>query len=583
MLKYIHICYYSHFFKKGGAFVSNVLCSRNFKHFFNSIEKLGLPIEQLIAIINNEIKLIAPDINLGRLVCEFHFSMMSHIKLNKITEELYSAPQGFDESHKITKEFKTSDNGAVIFHASPVQEHKWNDIEEEDIEFLLKNLFVIFGRAHLADIIKTTVAIDAMTKLPNAVGFLTIGNRLAAQNKLCEYNAMFLNLKNFRCLNSQIGSKQGDRAITAYAEAVRAILKEDEYIARLGGDNFTLLVKKENCENVLAFLNEVMIDIELESTVMTFSISARIGMYKIAQGDAMHYVMDCIATAVSNARRNTSASIVEFTPDIMKRVAYEHKITNLFPAALKKHEFVIYYQPKVDLLESTICGCEALVRWNHDGRLIPPGDFIPIFERDGNICALDFYMLDSVCRDIESWIKQGIEPVTVSVNFSKTHLHNPDFAQDLMDIINKYDIDTKYIEVEMTEMSDFNDYEAFKQLVSTMKANGVVTSIDDFGTGYSSLNLLTDFMFDVVKLDKSFLDNITRTHSKTDEIVVRNIVKMIIELGMKVIAEGVETVEQALFLKSVECTMVQGYLYDRPLCKEDFVKRLVARDYKKLL
>ena len=135
----------------------------------------------------------------------------------------------------------------------------------------------------------------------------------------------------------------------------------------------------------------------------------------------------------------------------------------------------------------------------------------------------------------------------------------------------------------MTEMSDFNDYDAFKHLVSTMKDNGVVTSIDDFGTGYSSLNLLTDFMFDVVKLDKSFLDNISRTQSKTDEIVVRNIVKMIRELGMRVIAEGVETVEQAKFLKSIDCSMVQGYLYDRPLCVEEFIKRLQKRNYEKLL
>ncbi len=148
-----------------------------------------------------------------------------------------------------------------------------------------------------------------------------------------------------------------------------------------------------------------------------------------------------------------------------------------------------------------------------------------------------------------------------------------------MNIIKKYGVDSRYIEIELTEMSDFNDYNAFKSLVTKMKDNGVLTSIDDFGTGYSSLNLLTDFNFDVVKLDKSFLDNIIRSQSKTDEIVVRNIVKMIKELNMKAIAEGVETAEQARFLKEIECTMVQGYLYDKPLCVEDFVKRLEKKVY----
>jgi len=135
----------------------------------------------------------------------------------------------------------------------------------------------------------------------------------------------------------------------------------------------------------------------------------------------------------------------------------------------------------------------------------------------------------------------------------------------------------------MTEMSDFSDYETFKRLVTKLKENGVMTSIDDFGTGYSSLNLLTDFMFDIVKLDKSFLDNIIKNNSKTDEIVIRNIVRMIRELDMKAIAEGVETAEQALFLKDINCTMVQGYLFDRPLPEEEFETRLKTRKYSNLL
>jgi len=297
----------------------------------------------------------------------------------------------------------------------------------------------------------------------------------------------------------------------------------------------------------------------------------------------MGYVMNCISTAINTARHSTTDDVVVFTTEIMNKIERERKLMHTFPTALKQHEFLVYYQPKVSLADNIMCGCEALARWKRDGVLVPPSEFIPIFERDGSICALDFYILDCVCRDIREWLEQGLEPVTVSVNFSKTHLHNPSISDDIMAIINKYAIDTRYIEIELTEMSDFKDYEAFKTLVNNMKENGVMTSIDDFGTGYSSLNLLTDFMFDVVKLDKSFLDNMARSGSGTDEIVVRNIVKMIKELGMKAIAEGVETVEQASFLKDIDCTMVQGFLFDKPLSKEEFQNRLKLKEYNQMV
>ena len=563
--------------------MSSILCSENFKTFFNRIEKVGLPIEKLADVVAAELQIIAADISLGRMSIEFVSpSMPYNTSGTNGLKELYISTNGF-ENTPVRTEFTTGDNGSVVITSSPEKGHIWSKDEENEIAFLHQSLFVIFGRTRLINIVKSSLSSDALTKLPNSTGFISIGNRLFSQNKLHEYTAMYINLKNFRCINSQISNKHGNDVIKAYAMAVHSMLREDEFIARLGGDNFTLLVKDERTEEIINALSEFTVEVELDSTNMTFVIAARIGMYDIHEGDRMTHVMNCISIAINGARRNPALSVVRFTPEIMQKIEREHSITSMFSGAVKNREFIVYYQPKVSLSDSRMCGCEALVRWKRDGKIISPAEFIPVFERDGNICALDFYMLDNVCRDISEWIKQGLEPVTVSVNFSKTHLHDPNIAEEIMAIINKYGIDTKYIEVEMTEMSDFNDYDAFKQLVTSMKENGVVTSIDDFGTGYSSLNLLTDFMFDVVKLDKSFLDNISRSHSRTDEIVVRNIVKMITELGMKVIAEGVETIEQAQFLKGIDCTMVQGYLFDKPLCCEDFVKRLAEKNYEKLL
>ncbi len=563
--------------------MSNMLCSDNFKSFFNNIERIGVPLESLTELIGNELSLIAKDIRLGRMVGEFHIAPTPYNENGNVgIKEFFLSAKGYDSS-EVTTRFATGDNGLVILTSYPEAGVKWDKELLDEINFLHKVLFVILGRSRLTDIIKTSLATDALTRLPNTQGFITIGNMLFNQGRLHEYSAIYLNIKNFKYVNTQIGNKHGDEVVKTYAAQLHSNIAENEYVARLGGDNFALLIKKEHTDEMLDFLADVSVKIELDSTSITLNIAARLGIYNIQPGDKMLYAMQCISTAIGNARRNPNTTTVVFTAEIMKKIEHEHALTAIFKSAVENREFITYYQPKIDLSSSSICGCEALVRWKRDGKLISPGEFIPVFERDGNICALDFYMLENACRDISQWIKSGLQPVTVSVNFSKTHLHDPDIAEKIIEVIRKYDIDAKYIEVEMTEMSDFNDYDAFKRLVTKMKENHVVTSIDDFGTGYSSLNLLTDFMFDVVKLDKSFLDNISRSHSKTDEIVVRNIVKMIGELGMKVVAEGVETVEQARFLRDIGCTIVQGYLYDKPLCLEEFMTRLERKSYEKLL
>lgn len=174
---------------------------------------------------------------------------------------------------------------------------------------------------------------------------------------------------------------------------------------------------------------------------------------------------------------------------------------------------------------------------------------------------------------MRDWKAKGIEPVRISVNFSKVHLQNPHLAEEILAVLQKYEIPPKYIEVELTEMSGYESYETLLNFVRAMRANGVSTSIDDFGTGYSSLNLLKDLNVDIIKLDKSFLSSL-ENHRKNDVIVIKNIIKMVNELDMEVIAEGVETVKQAEFLRGMHCCMAQGFLFDRPLPHDDFEKRL---------
>ncbi|MBQ8172095.1 MAG: GGDEF domain-containing protein [Oscillospiraceae bacterium] len=559
--------------------MSSIICSENFRRFFESVDTAGLTLEELSKVISSQIAAVAADIRLGSMACKLDIPPSPYNPSRSMMDiELYRSASGAGEA-SVATEFLSGENGGASIISYPEKGYVWDDEETQEIGFLHNSIALLYDRANLHKIVRTSLSVDALTKLPNATGFIAIGKRLFKQGTLHEYTAMYLNIKNFRSVNTQVGRKHSDKAIVAFARTLRSKLCEDEFVARLGGDNFTVLVKKENSSALLDFLSHALIELELESTSIHFVLSSRVGVYNIAQGDDIDHVMLCISTAINNVRRSNMTDVVFFTTEILDRMEREQNLTALFSGALENREFVAYYQPKVELTSSSLCGCEALVRWRRGDKLVSPAEFIPVFERDGNICALDFYMLDRVCHDIKQWIEQGLQPVTVSVNFSKTHLHDPDIADKIISIINNYGIDHRYIEIEMTEMSDFSDYQAFKAFVTKLKENDVITSIDDFGTGYSSLNLLTDFMFDVVKLDKSFLDNISRSASKTDEIVVRNIVKMIKELGMKTIAEGVETVEQAHLLKDIGCFMVQGYLYDKPLCVDDFVERLRAKSY----
>ena len=186
---------------------------------------------------------------------------------------------------------------------------------------------------------------------------------------------------------------------------------------------------------------------------------------------------------------------------------------------------------------------------------------------------MDFYVFHKVCSDIRSWIDSGIEPVRVSSNFSRLHLSNKNLAEDILKIMKEFDIDSKYIEIELTEASDYEDKVAMQKFVNQLRQNDISVSIDDFGTGYSTFNALKDLNVNIIKLDKSLLDNIG-DNKHHDEVVIKNMVNMINELNLEVVAEGVENSKQLDFLQNAKCSTVQGFIYDKPLTKEEFELRL---------
>ena len=303
------------------------------------------------------------------------------------------------------------------------------------------------------------------------------------------------------------------------------------------------------------------------------TIHCRIGVYDAQATDSINEILHCSSIAMNESRQHPGNDIVYFEKHMLENISHEKEISAMFNEALKRKEFIVYYQPKVSIDEKKLCGCEALVRWNRNGQIIAPGEFLPILEKEASVCQLDFYVFRKVCEDIRSWLDMGYEPVRVSSNFSRLHLGNPHLAQDILSIMQEFNIDSKYIEIELTEASDFEDKVAMQRFVNDLRFNEISVSIDDFGTGYSTFNALKDLNVNVIKLDKSLLDHIG-DDKHHDEVVVKNMVNMINELHLEVVAEGVENTKQLDFLHDAKCSTVQGFIYDKPLSKDEFEQRL---------
>ncbi len=559
--------------------MNGILCSKGFLRFFCALQKNVSGMDELLQHVAEEIPYLLEEFPIGRLVLLVQ-SSPSVYDMNGINEEieLYVSEDGCQEDEPWKETFQIQKHGSISVIAYPPRNVRWNREEKETMFFLAENIFVIFSRARVSGLLEKAVVTDNCTGVLNLQGFFQQGEKKIASHQLQNYVAGFCNIKNFKYVNNQIGQQYGDAMRKQYAHRILHWLKKDEIVARLGGDNFVVLIRKERIQEFITFIHGFRVRMKAQNRVKEYDILSRIGLYEIQPDDSMQEVMNGISVAIhATKEQRNHEDVVWYSHSMLEKDMWIKEISIMFPRALKAQEFVVHYQPKVDLQSGEMCGCEALVRWQRGEKRIPPMEFIPILERQGTICELDFYVLEEVCRNIKKWRGQGIDPVNVSVNFSKEHMRREDFAERIIKIVNQYDVDTKYLEVELTEMSEYEDYQSFVNFVHKMHEVGIRTSIDDFGTGYSSLYLLMDLDVDVIKLDKAFLDEVVEDSSGKNKVVVKNIVNMVKELRLEVLAEGVETEEQAEFLKEVQCKMAQGYLFGKPLCLDEFEKILADK------
>lgn len=453
------------------------------------------------------------------------------------------------------------------------------EFTKEEIDVIDTSLAVVefhTARGYMINRIKDMQFVDGLTGLVNAGGFLNYIDSLIEKKGLSKYNAFYFNLSHFSLVNRRFGSKETDNIIIRYTEAIQEFLEEGEMLGRLGGDNFMALVIKERTELFLQFLSGVITYGMLAGKEVSVKISAVAGVVELDDSiEENSGIINDAAMAMNVAKHVVKQPFV-FASEQMREKGYKDKqVESAFMEALYNGDFKVFYQPKVSGQDYRVVGGEALSRWFMNGTMMPPMDFIPVIEKNGTVCLLDFYVLEQVCKDVTQWLKDGIKVGRISVNFSRKHLSNPHLVEDIMDVLRKYDMAGRYIEIELTETVDEVESNLLIEFIKRMKYHKVRISIDDFGTGYSSLNMLRSFAVDVLKIDKSFIDNL----DERNKIVLSNIIRMAHELNMEVVAEGVETKEQALYLGEIGCHTLQGFLFDKPLMKQEFETKILAEKY----
>lgn len=479
-----------------------------------------------------------------------------------------------DESAAYIKREVTGGGNVAIYTFYKVNDGvEWSEEETTKVGVLQGCLYAYNGRSRLMQIAEELMFHDTQSGMYNLNYFMKYAGVLIAKHEIENYGVCYFNLKHFSVVNQRFGREKGTKIMMDYIESLEERLGDTEIVCRIGGDNFIVLFLKTNIDKVTAHMQGF--EVVTQDANECAWVTAYAGYY--LADERVQYPSDLMdkASAALNVARHSRRSYEVFYNDELLKASYERKrIETMFPDAIKNEEFMVYYQPKVFMKDYKLKGAEALCRWYHDDKVVPPDEFIPVLESSRDICALDFYMLEHVCADIRRWLDEGRRVVKVSVNFSRCHFGNSHLLQNIIDIINKYRVPYEYIEIELTETTTDVNFNDLKELVYGLRTYGISTSVDDFGVGYSSFNLIRDIPWNVIKIDKSFLEDDRQELSAKNRAVLKYIIAIAQEMGMVTICEGVETIEQIRLLKEYGCFMAQGFYFDKPLPKKVFEQKL---------
>lgn len=489
----------------------------------------------------------------------------------------FMKPEHADQFRRIEFCFE-EENGATavytFYHVTGQEE--WDELTLKRMRFFAMQLHEVNERQNLVQDANYYRYHDPQTRHTNMTYFSECCDYHIRNHTIDRYTAMAVNLSDFTNLNLLIGSSNCDIVLIRFMDWLKIELESDEVVSRISGDQFALLIHKDHEDMILEKLRSSEIRYgKLPGDVV--KLSAEAGIYRISgEVESYHHIIQAISSSLNIAKNSLQLQFSYYDPLSADATEKKKFYEEAFEKALINEDIHVFFQPKVSLKDYELIGAEALSRWIVNGEVVPPDSFIPILEETTRICELDFYVLDHVCKSIQGWIRHGVKPVKVSVNFSRRHLSNQNLVRDIVQVLDKYEVPHQYIEVELTETTIDADYAALKQIVYALRDCGIESSVDDFGMGYSSLSLIRDVPFKVLKIDKSFLGDKNMESDERQRAMMKHVISMANDMGMECIAEGVESMEHVQLLKESKCYMAQGFLFNRPIPQEEFEEILTT-------
>lgn len=461
-------------------------------------------------------------------------------------------------------EIKALQHGAWDFVSKPYN--------ADIIKFRLKN---VIARSQLSAFkqLKYLAEYDTLTGIYNRHKFFQETHQMLMNNKDKSFMFIRFDIDRFQLVNSFYGMNEGDNLLKYIAEELRSFFvdKTCYTYGRIEADIFAvcMLYHTKESRNIVQMARK-----KLAAYNPNYDIVPSFGIYMIEDPmEDVNKMYDKASLAARTCKRSYTNVYSVYTSSMSEDIVREQEMINEMQGALDRKEFIVYLQPKYNLRTNHVAGAEALVRWNHPQKgLVSPGVFIPVFERNGFISHLDYYVWETVCQLLHKWIQEGIKPYPISVNVSRVHLYNPQLVQNLEDLVQKYSVPPELLNLELTESAYADNPTVMCDAMKKLQKKGFIIMMDDFGSEYSSLNILKDIEVDILKIDMQFL-------AKTDipgrgENIIASVIRMAKWLRIPVIAEGAERKEQVDFLRSVGCDCVQGYYFSKPIPVEKYQELL---------
>ena len=443
--------------------------------------------------------------------------------------------------------------------------------DAEVVRFRLKNV-IGSSSQNISKALKYRAEYDILTGIYNKTNMFQATSAMLERYPERHFAFVRMDIEKFQLINSFFGMSAGDELLKYIADLLIREVKNrsDVTFGRMDADIFCFCVSYENTKELVESFDK-MRDI-LSRYPLDFDIVPIFGIYLIAgKKITPNHMYDRANLAAKHCKGNYIRNYAFYTRKMSQEIEKEQRIVNSMKSALENHEFVVFYQPKYELCGNQIAGAEALVRWIHPERgMISPGEFIPVFERNGFITKLDYYVWEQTCIQLRKWLDEGKQPLPISVNLSRISLYNKELVEMICDLVDSYRIPRRLFQVELTESAYNTNPKAVQDMMQHLRDEGFYIRMDDFGSGYSSLNVLKDIVVDVLKMDMKFFDGDDR--EGRGENIMAAVIRMAKWLNMPVVAEGVERIEQVEFLRSIGCEYVQGYYFAKPMPVEDYEK-----------